>query len=309
MPMALSGGPYVYSTFSGGSRSSICNGIRSGLAAAGWVDTGASGTATGRRLRGTSPQGLTLDVDVFDAGEFDNTTPIVRVQFGYPDGFGHTLGIYGVTYQIVANPCQFFVSVIGTASAAPGTTVCGGIPFLPTVAGGTDPDCGNAGVNGNATTEAWWSTGDGVWNIIFAAATMRVSLESRFAPGGIAASEGKFNGSFCQGGGVGASRLIALTFSGGPSGPARYVDGSPFIVEPLIGWGDTQNARVRVRGQLWDSMFVCEAHPMDDTSSIFGTQQLDQNFTWMNYVNNVTEGSLYLITGENTVAGSDSYVY
>lgn len=309
--MALSGGPNIYSTFSGGSRASIYNGIKNALLAAGWLDVGASATATGRRLRGTSLQGLTVDVDVWDDGSTDIfSRTSAKVQFNYPNGFVHPLNVTGGTYQIVAGPCQFFVSVIGVASTPAGSNVCGGIPFLPTVSGGRDPDCGDDGVNGDATTEAWWSTGDSTLALFSSPDTMRSSLEGRFAPGGVSASDGKFNGSYCAGGGVGASRLVALTFSEGPSGPARFPDGSPFIVEPLIAWANTQSGPLLIRGQLWDAMLVCEAHPMDDTTSIFGSQQLDQNFQWINYTNNITEGSLYLISGAAVNTGSgDSYVY
>lgn len=294
--VALSGGPYLYTTFSTSSDTVLRDTVISSLAAVGWVDVGASANTTGRRVRATSPQGLTVDVDIWAPGN-----GLVFIQFKYPIGHVQQIAPQGAgAMEIIAHPCQFFVATVGT-SGGDRRTVCGGIPFVPNVGGGLDA-CGAVGVGGDPTTECWWSNGDYQGDVIGRpAGNLRLGLDVS----GSSTCDGSYNDNYCAPGGGGSSRVLSFSMDTTfltPGVPSRYPDGAPLIVAPLIGWGDSQNGAVRVRGQLWDAMTVCSDFPLEDTTSVFGTkdyEKLDQAYTWINYVSASPIGSVYLITSKN----------
>ncbi len=300
MPLALSGGPYIYRSFTAGTRASATSQLIAAMNASGWVTTGSSGTATGSRLRGTSPQGLLVDVDVWDPG----SGSFIYVQFAYPTGRAHALR-FGQNTQIVAHPCQIFISTVATNSAFDGNVACGGVPYIKNFGGGADPDCGAVGMNGEPVTECWWSGGDyQASGFGIAATNLRQSLDVA----GSADADGRFNGTYSAAGGIGSSRIVSLSKSDVNSYyPIQYPDGSPLLAEPLVAFGDTGSGVIRVRGQLYDAMEVLENHSVDDASSVFLTTMLDQNYTWMNYV--ASGHALYLITSALSTVANDSYVY
>lgn len=293
MPLAYSGGPNIYRTFTPATRPEVFNGVVNALLAAQWSNIGTSAIATGVRLRAVSPQSLMVDVDIWDPGSGD----AIGIQFSHPTGRIHVLR-YGEQKQIVANKCQFFISTVNQNSPFDGRVVCGGIPYIPDVGGGADPVCGSVGVNGDATTNCWWSDGD------FQGSAFGIACQNfrQFLGATGVDTEGFYNGVYSVGSGPSAGPVIlAFAYSNDDGTPILYPDKAPLIIEPLIAWGDTSGSDpLRVRGQIWDAMIVTENRLLEDTTSIFGTksyEQLEQNFTWRNFIDNYVWGSLFLITG------------
>ena len=307
MSIALSGGPNAYRKFTIANAVALANNIAVILALAGWAVTPVP--TGGFKAIGTSPQSGTLSITVF----IHTSGGSVSIQFTGPGGAGfvHWLDSAFLTFQMVANPCQFFISVPGVYSVAEGTTVCGGIPFLPPDSlGGSDPDCTGMG----SVTECWWSAGDWYGSPFFYSANPRSALNDDGVGGDPfrdVAKEGMFNGVYVSNGSgqVGTPQLNSLGHSGNSSSHIRYPDGSPLLVDPLICWGDTAASSLKVRGQIWDALIVSESHPMDDTTTVFTSTVLDPTYEWINFTNQYYWGALYLIMNPSVSTRHRRYVY
>jgi hypothetical protein len=187
IPIALSGGAITETPFSAATRSSIIEGLAGALYAVGWTKTPITG---GYRCVGTSPQGLSVGVDIWDNGRTYGTPyPIgnqASIQFR---GSGEIVGTEfrlaardGYTYRVIAGQCQFFVGLEGFRRDYSGTgdlhwlmlggsSVMGGVPWVPAT------ECGGNTV-ADAASEAWWAMGESNSSSASSppAATLRTSL-------------------------------------------------------------------------------------------------------------------------------------
>lgn len=270
----------------------------------------------GYKLRGRSPQvggARTVGLWIYDIA---NAVSAIVQFFSEVDagiqGYRHPLRCAaGLAYQVIANPCQFFLSRPGVRADVDGSAVCGGVPFVT-----TDP-CPEMN-DGSVVDEIWWSMGDGRYNPFFWSSNPRGNLlttEYNPAPPslGTRACEGCLNGNYVTTpSGIGAPRILCLTgpsdidqleFLGQTFSSVRYWDDSSVDQEPLLAWGEGADSAPRIRGQAWDA--VIRSTPADmDTLATFDEHE------WINYTDNFFYGALYLITGGGPDApGESDYTY
>lgn len=314
MPVADSGGPYVYATFAGDTRAVLIAGIRDQLVAAGWSAAAVTG---GWQLTGASPQGLSVKVKVWDHGQTALGQPQVSVQFSSASATGTERRLRvgaGYVFQAVANPCQFFLSRPSLAQHVDGSVVCGGVPWVPESA------C-EGSTAAEAATEAWWAMGDCYESPFFTAGTPRVSLMQYAGPNrysgngsqygimGEAVWNGVYTPTVHNTGihGEGVPTIVAITHPsdidnfGGVFNPfeCRWYGEGSVIYEPLVAWGETIPDAPTVRGQIWDAIVASRDYPMDvDETAIAELQRspYDER-SWINFTDRQFWGSLWLIRG------------
>ena len=302
---ALSGGTLVYRQLDGSSGPVLGAAIVSALIAAGWVQTATP--TSGVTLKATSPQtalALTVSLDIVWAStyvtlQFHNAVPVA--------GFDHILTCAAArTFQIVAGPCQFFISQPGVKGPeAYGSNVAGGIPYIAP----TDPSY----PDGAIPDEVWWSLGDGVE---YGSATFRNALGLPNSwptawcgyfhrPG-----ESTAHSLVENNGGV-PIECIEMSFGAVPSG-MTFGNWEPLYYEPLIAWGDYcaggypyTGYPPKVRGQIWDA-FIASGQQLGSPSSagietivalasaatgapLFGAA------VWCNFSMGLPIGNLYLL--------------
>jgi hypothetical protein len=297
MGVADSGGPYVYATFAGDTPPGFVAGIKDQLVAAGWTATAVTG---GWSFLGVSPQGLSVKVKIWDPGGSD---PIVNFQFSSASATGierRVLVGTGFEFQIVANPCQFFLSRPGLAGLPSGSVVCGGVPWVPESA------CGGS-TAAEAAEEAWWAMSDFYGSPFFPAHTLRTMLLHYTTFHGM--GEAVWNGVFAQSAtalgsfGQGVPEIVAITYPGDIDGGSfnqyetRWYPDTALVYEPLIAWGDTLSAAPVVRGQLWDAVVLSKDYPMDSTYAAELAGPPYDARSWINFTDSYFWGSLWLIRG------------
>jgi len=294
--------------------------LNSGTFISSWradADATAGKTAYGGfKLTGASPQvdvARTVGLYLFDAA--DPTAAMVQfysVMDGGLDGYRHPLKCAeGLTYQIVANPCQFFLSRPGVRVDVNGSAVCGGIPFV------TEDLCADFHED-FAVDEIWWSMGDGRYYPFSWSSNPRGNLLTHeYNPEtqslGTRACEAYLNGAYISTpSGIGAPRILCLT---GPTdidqieflhqtfSPFTYWDDAPLDYEALLAWGDTNDSAPLVRAQVWDAFIRSTSTAMDAVWN-------DGTYTWINYTDRFFYGALYLLKAK-AVAGAapGNYVY
>jgi len=269
-------GPKIY-TFNGG----IFENVRDTLKAVGWEQV--AGDEPYTWLKATSPQGIwtKLRMRQVNLGYYGLNTEFT---FGNASQ-GATYYVRELTgnFQIVANCCQFFMSTVGVEADLKGSTISGGIPFIP-------PSSLPYG-------ECWWSTGDGILSPFYASSTFRQALLNKVFQAGtyLVGRDAFFNGVYCGGYDTGSPRLETFVCAGGIDYTSfdqlaniNYLDDSPIYLPALISWGDTSVEQHKVRGLLWDAM-VGTIPAVLDSQIMYDTQN------WINFTHEYYYGSLYLL--------------
>lgn len=284
-------GPVVYRTFPAQTSASALVGLlKSALVAAGWTSSAISG---GFKLSTASPQGFAVAVNITDLGG-----PQVGVQMsGSVNGFLHkiawepdlnTIRPYG--YQIVANPCNFFISRPGVASDPDGSAVSGGIPFVAS----------NCGV-GSGPTEVWYSFGDSANSPFFANMNPRIAIDTGGLGGFLLGSqEGCFNGTLYTFNDWSSPQILRYSSAQAGFGTTLWADGTDLLYEPLVAWPLTDGGDVEIRGQVYNAAVRSSSTAMDTTNSWDG-------YNWMAYTNSYQDGTLWLLTGQSELLVNYAY--
>ncbi len=245
----------------------------------------------GFKLLGESPQNQQITVPpaklsvlayVFDEWEtdaFGNKLACVRLMREANEtiatGTRKVRVLTGRRFRVVANRCQFFCYVQGTAADARGSVVCGGVPWVP-------PQTACAGqITASPSDEAFWLSGDAGLAVQSTPRTVivrrdHVTQESEFNTGvindagGFGSSDAVFNGSTATGGNAtGEFRVVSMTPSNTYPDVISAAGGTGALVsrvawhgnagmqlEPLIAWGPTSSDPPEIRGQLWDAWII-----------------------------------------------------
>lgn len=237
---------------------------------------------------------------------------------GTATGWGHyvTTGA-GYQFQMVAGPCQYFLSRPGVRWASAGSTIAGGIPYIP--------DGCTAYPDGPAPDECWWSTGDALWPP--GSNTLRTAIGYQ---GGMRAWSGYFHrpdedpaGALITPGVAYDLICVEQVFALNPGDYGalntrmEFPQDEPYLYEPLLAWGDkipegepAANYPPKVRGQIWDALVLSGPGLWDEklygsTPPIEGLLHLEGDHptsTWLNYTMNPNPfwtpgflGNLYLL--------------
>ena len=266
-------------------KTTLRNSMVAAFIAVGWTNTSITG---GSELSSVTPQGYALKLDI-TVGPGDYLIIQFKSVSGGTDGLAHRLAWNSTfVYQILVNPTGFFISRPSVTYDVNGSAVCGGGLYAP-------QDCGLSALIG-PITELWWSMGDWYGSPFFYGENPRVNLDIQ---GAIAIPEcGNFNGTLVIGDNsrpIGMPRILELaspdvtTIITVP--PINY-NGSDFLYEAFVAWGETSSDPLRIRGQIYNAAIRSGTYPMDETSSWDG-------YTWMNYTDNYPVGSLWLLRGSS----------
>ncbi|MGD0012923.1 MAG: hypothetical protein ABSD56_00645 [Bryobacteraceae bacterium] len=303
---AVSGGPNVYRVLSPASQADLANQLIAALKAANW--TWKANITNGQRLRGASPQGYLVWVEIsWFAGMFGRNPVQVQLRSAILGstavGFAHTLDYQaGCTYQIAANPAGFFISRPGVNHNIAGSSCCVGIPFM-------DSGCG---FGNPPVTEVWWSMGDmvgGFTSLWDYSECPRVNLNVGSQLGW--AQCGCYNGTVVSGSRdqIGIPQILrissgaddddGLTFAN--SAKPVWVDGVPILYPAFVAWGDTADSGVKIRGQVYDAMCRSKKYDMDTAESWDG-------YDWINYTDQDFFGSLWILKGTSPAPPSGTAI-
>lgn len=308
-----SGGGIVESVFTSTNGAFATQQFANALQSAGWVVVGA--VTNGYRLKGSSPEGLFVYLDVFwTTGLGDQ----LCAQFHSNDlsvaGFQHQATLRtdvfdGSTngqrqFRVIANRCQYFLSTPGIHDDGFGSSMCGGIPYVRGVLSESAA---------SQVFEAWWSSGDYI-SSFFARPCPRTSL------GRLSTSTDAYwrsatvpVGSYQDNRGNNGIGEVALFFwaassnlqVGGQVGSNNsqilWFDGTPLAFTPTIGWGNDNTSTTRLRGLLYDSLILSAQKPMDDLVTLEAS-------AFINYTDQYRYGSLYLLRTPIAQPGSN-YCY
>lgn len=258
------------------------------LEGCGWVKS-ISGNYT--YLSCTSPQGITSKVRIWYDSSWQGN--FVKFTFGNTSqGYTYIIASSEKTYQIIGNQCQFFLSVPGVSAHQMGTTVCGGVPYVPPA---------------NVLEECWWSTGDSTNIYGFPGDSFRFGLlTSSFKSGSYSYSrEAYYDGHLTQGSGVGGLRLETFTsassiFYSAQNAPSVYLNDTPIYIPSLLAWGSTLMGTPKVRGLIWDSLISTKSEVMD-------TIMIYDGNSWINFTDEFYFGGLYLLMPINATGGNYTY--
>lgn len=210
-------------------------------------------------------------------------------------------------YKVVANRCQFFCYVAGTAADQNGSVICGGVPWIAptTVCSGEPPQ--------PATNLAFWvSTDQGLGSANTTPRTATV-MQTHFTEdsdgntsviydsAGWAVSDAAYNSSLLLGGNpLGEFRMLAMTPAANISlGSSSLVDntrwfgngdvGIPLLLEPLVAWADPLTpGQPLIRGQVWDAWIRTDQVAMDTV------QTWDDSRIYVALTNQSKFGTLWL---------------
>ena len=259
--------------------------------AAGWTAVGS--VTNGTRLRGISPQGYLVNLDIFTQtpGGHD---PGVMFQLNSAVGSGAVGYSHFIVYlsyaswQVIVHPCGAAISPPGKdyvpgALGPAGSSVFLGIPFI----------AGNCGVHGAPVTEAWFSFGDTDLSIFFASCP-RLNIDVGDGASGLRALSNLacLNGVlslFSQSNYWNQSEIVRFSCAdhdgGAISRPLWYGD-TEFRYPPFIAWPQVANGPIQIMGQIYNA-FISSATTAPDL-----TRTLD-GYTWMNYTANYLYGGLW----------------
>lgn len=276
----------------------------------------------GWKVHGTSPQtgtGLAnpleshayiYDHQVVSGGHVYAHAQALTADESIASGEKNMRVLAGRRYRVVANRCQFFCYVEGSAADNLGQFVAAGVPWIP-------PTSACSGeVAGAPTSQTFWIVSD--FSIGNPAATPRTvtALAGHFTEDGVqnttpifdgvgwTQSDALFNTNFLAGGSdpTGNFRLLNMTpsWNFGLEPSATLIDGmkwfggnglagKPMLLEPLVAWADTSDTQPpAVRGQLWDAWIRTDQMAMD-TVEIF-----DDGRHYVSLSNLAKFGSLWL---------------
>lgn len=289
----------------------------------------------GWKVHGTSPQtgaGITnpmeahayvYDHQVSSSGRVYAHTQIMNAAESVTSSEKNLQVVSGRRYRVVANRCQFFCYVAGSAANNFGQFVAAGVPWVPPAS-----TCGGE-VAGMPTSQSYWIVSDydnsgnppSTFRTVTALTAHYTEDSSQNTTTltdaeGWLASEALFNANqlFAGSDPSGNFRMLNMTpgwnFQLDPSttlidgikwfggnGPA----GRPMLLEPLVGWADTSSTQpARVRGQLWDAWIRTDQVPMD-TVEVF-----DDGRTYVALSNLTKFGALWLfVPGPNPIQFED----
>jgi hypothetical protein len=248
------GGTIVNTTFTGGTRTQIADGIKDALVTAGW--TVASGASGDWKLdSAVSPQSLQMRVRLWDPGS--GNCAQLRI-FNVTETLAPAQSVFllpgaSKTFRVVANKYQAFVWVPGSTAAREFAAF--GVPYLP------------AHLD-TVITVAGWLMGSGNTDTDTATRTSwRISLRSNAGTQAIllnADSLGTNNA------GTGALKLMV---QGDPQMGAnnfvRWHDDSFFLYDAIVGYGmPGTNNECKARGLLWGA-FIDSADRAGDATFTF----------------------------------------
>jgi hypothetical protein len=262
------GGANVNTTFVGGTKQQIINGIETALLSAGWITLSGSGTSALKMQSSMSPasQNLRIRLNVKDNGNNCTVCSLENVQGsrvasnGTSNG-GQLLPATGKVFRVIANKYQAFVLVPGSVTTR--DFACWGVPYLPTWLQGVAYEC--AWLQGSGTSDTDTTTGR---------KSFRTVLGSMSNQGG----ESTLNQSFYNlnmwenaQGGTSNFGMPGLFFFAGPTNGFsstsmnyRWADGSAMMSDPIMSWGTTgATDEGLARGQLWDAFVTGEPYPAD----------------------------------------------
>jgi len=251
------GGTNINTTFTGDTRTTIADGIKTAIAAAGW--TTVSGVSGNWIMQSAlTPQNLQARVNLLDPGSGNCTQVIFRNVSGTK--IGNPLWLLPAalkTFRVIANRYQFFVLVPGSVVAR--DFVAGGVPALP------------AFLN-TIITEAFWSEANSISDTD---ASGHTSFRNRLGHGATPAMNSLLcNGNLWSGNTqhIGNLGLIAQgsSYTNYPSGYVWH-NGNYLLYDALIGWGLTlQTDPMQIRGYMYDAAVTSAVLAVDSTTTFDG---------------------------------------
>jgi hypothetical protein len=300
VPIALSGGPIVSTSFVPASAGDLCDRIAAIMATCGAGVTTVSG---GYSLRLTSAQGLQIDLLLRALGHragpsygLTATLQLVTTDAAIA-GLEQELVADTRTRQIVANPSQIASSLVGVASDLQGGTYIGGIPFFPLASACTGEVPAFTAVRG------FWSMCD--FNLGTTARDTLIMGNDPSNPDNRPGCEALFNSSYCAPGNhIGSVRIAALTpaaqiFQGfnRPS-PVLWWNGDQIRYEPALVWGSTNATLPNIQAQIYDALIFSKKSAMDIVSVVAGQR-------YVNFTHEYQYGSLNLLTNPVNFSGGN----
>lgn len=305
MPLITAGGTQIIRSFTVSTGAQLVDEISTTLQNCGWV---ATLVTDGYQLLGQSPQGMQIYLYVRNLGhKFGAFFPTeVTLQFKTTDlsisGEEHELLIDSSwTYQIIASRCQFFICALGVLYDVSGSSVCGGIPWIPFAVG----TCSDQVIVDGLPTQAFWCMGD--HNDGGSPRRFLIEGGSIFGPHAMTGCEGLWGTDYCAGGNaIGSVRIPTLTTAplifgalNQPS-PIIYHDDSFITIEPMLIWGTDNTTLPFVRGQIFDAMITSKQFDMD-------TSRLVDGVTMINFTHQYLYGALHLIGAPPGTAGNYAF--
>lgn len=280
MPLAQTGARLCHRRFTASTAAKLIDNCVSALVFCGWV---VESTVTGGyRLQGVSPQGLNIFLYIRDLGHS------AGILVGYPytvtftfqtidgvfTGLDQEVGIDATkTYQIVAGPCQIFLSMVGVTNDGGGSNMCGGIPFVPFAA-----TCGGQ-IPALSTNQCFWSMGD--FGSGKPARNNLITQDNQHQ------CEALWNDQYMTDGyGLYSLRIACIVpapnIQSGfnyPS-PAIWYNGDFYRYEPLLCWGLQRFYTPKVRAQIWDACVFSKTFALDTRQNV---DVEGASYSWLNW--------------------------
>lgn len=195
-----------------------------------------------------------------------------------------------IEYRIHFNPCQFFFWRRGIIGSEWGSTLAGGIPWIP-----LDTVTCQGEVPAEPVTEAWWIVGDSSGEANPRVALMGGGPTRNAEPPNFA--QCCWNGSMCHADEdqPGNWQILAIkSLQHWKTLPVGYVvsksiwhDGTSLQFEPLVAWGLTHAHAPRVRGQIWDAWLTSVQQEVETEVTYAGNP-------YVNYTDGYYWGALQL---------------
>lgn len=295
MPLISSGGVQIIHSFTISNGVDLMNEVSTVLQACGWI---ATVVTDGFRFQGQSPQGMEIFLYIRDLGHKQGVffPPEITFTFQTTDmaitGIDHELVINtSYTYQIIACRCQLFICVLGVLSDPSGSSICGGIPWIPFAVG----TCSDQVIVEELPTQSFWAMGDSGNNTGTSPRQALIEGSSIFGPEPMPGCEALWGTDYCApGNDVGSLRIPLLTTApyifqafNFPS-HVRYHNDDYLTYEPILVWGTSNSTIPIVRGQIFNSMITSIPFDMD-------TSRLVDGIPMVNYTHQYLYGALHLI--------------
>lgn len=248
MSIQYSGGTLVNATGAITTKQGLVDLATTNLLTAGWTAiTGTPGVSADVTMESASYLGQKVRFRFQDAGGATVSTIVtMKHASGSPTSQTAMLNPTG-TWRIVANKYQFFFYMVNNPTTAR-AAVMGGQIWTPSWNAAASGDCMAwmqciGVVDADATTRGTFrkrlrplNSTDAAWSVITGATLTETTA---------------YNSGYC---------CIATLYGGpGANTDANYVwaDGSPTVIEPLIGWGGSAiTVPGRHQGQVWDAIVV-----------------------------------------------------